>query len=155
MLNIELVYNLYDSLTPDKKEELLGLLFKKSRQTMAYFKRSKDISLSKLEILADFYHMPLDCFRTNASFKTNSVLGNNNIVANIGYGANLLVELKAKQGKIDSLERELESSKTTAASKDDTIASKDDTIASKDEVIKMLRDQSDFLKAQIEMLQSK
>ena len=148
MLNIELVYNLYDSLTPDKKEELLGLLFKKSRQTMAYFKRSKDISLSKLEILADFYHMPLDCFRTNASFKTNSVLGNNNIVANIGYGANLLVELKAKQDKIDSLERELESSKTTAASKDDTIASKD-------EVIKMLRDQSDFLKAQIEMLQSK
>ena len=141
MLNIELVYNLYDSLTPDKKEELLGLLFKKSRQTMAYFKRSKDISLSKLEILADFYHMPLDCFRTNASFKTNSVLGNNNIVANIGYGANLLVELKAKQDKIDSLERELESSKTTAASKD--------------EVIKMLRDQSDFLKAQIEMLQSK
>lgn len=48
MLNIDLVYNLYDGLTPDKKERLLGLLFKKSRQTMAYFKRSKDISLSKL-----------------------------------------------------------------------------------------------------------
>ena len=63
MLNIDLVYNLYEGLTPDKKEELLGLLFKKSRQTMAYFKRSKDISLSKLEILADFYHMPLDYFQ--------------------------------------------------------------------------------------------
>lgn len=47
MLNIDLVYNLYDGLTPDKKERLLGLLFKKSRQTMAYFKRSKDISLFK------------------------------------------------------------------------------------------------------------
>ena len=42
MLNIDLVYNLYEGLTPEKKEALLGLLFKKSRQTMAYFKRSKD-----------------------------------------------------------------------------------------------------------------
>lgn len=56
---------------------------KKSRQTMAYFKRSKDISLSMLEILADFYHMTLDYFRANGSFKANNVTGNNDYVGNV------------------------------------------------------------------------
>ena len=107
MLNIDLVYNLYDGLTPDKKEELLGLLFKKSRQTMAYFKRSKDISLSKLEILADFYHMPLDYFRANSSFKTNNVNGNNNYVGNVSVTPNLLVENESLRKQIDSLERKI------------------------------------------------
>ena len=127
MLNIDLVYNLYDGLTPDKKERLLGLLFKKSRQTMAYFKRSKDISLSKLEILADFYQMPLDYFRTNGNLKTNNVNGNNNYVGNYGMGTNLLMDLKAKQEKIDSLERELDSMRGIIESQKATIASKEDT----------------------------
>jgi len=119
MLNIDLVYNLYEGLTPERKEELLGLLFKKSRQTMAYFKRSKDISLSKLEILADFYHMPLDYFRTNSSFKTNNVSGNNNYVGNVSTGTNLLIENESLRKQISSLEREIESLKETIASKDD------------------------------------
>lgn len=128
MLNIDLVYNLYDGLTPDKKEELLGLLFKKSRQTMAYFKRSKDISLSKLEILADFYHMPLDYFRANSSFKTNNVNGNNNYVGNVSVSTNLLVENESLRKQVASLEREL---------------------VSKDETNKVLKDLVDSLKNQI------
>lgn len=99
MLNIDLAYNLYEGLTPERKEELLGLLFKKSRQTMAYFKRSKDISLPKLEILVDFYHLPLDYFRTNSSFKTNNVSGNNNYVGNASTGTNLLIEKKALENR--------------------------------------------------------
>lgn len=139
MLNIELVYNLYDSLTPDKKEELLGLLFKKSRQTMAYFKRSKDISLSKLEILADFYHMPLDYFRSNSSFKVNNVTGNNNYVGNVSVSTNLLVENEGLRKQVASLEREIETLKANLASKDDTTV--------------VLKDHIESLKKQVEMLQ--
>lgn len=128
MLNIDLVYNLYEGLTPEKKEELLGLLFKKSRQTMAYFKRSKDISLSKLEILADFYHMPLDYFRANSNFKTNNVNGNNNYVGNVSVSTNLLVENESLRKQVASLEREL---------------------VSKDETNKVLKDLVDSLKNQI------
>ena len=120
MLNIELVYTLCEGLTPERKEELLGLLFKKSRQTMAYFKRSKDISLSKLEILADFYHMPLDYFRTNSSFRTNNVSGNNNYVGNVSVSANLLVENEGLRKQVASLEREIESLKAISDSKDET-----------------------------------
>jgi len=148
MLNIDLVYNLYEGLTPERKEELLGLLFKKSRQTMAYFKRSKDISLSKLEILADFYHMPLDYFRTNSSFKTNNVSGNNNYVGNVSTGTNLLIENESLRKQISSLEREIETLNTTLAAKNDTIASKDDTNA-------VLKDHVDSLKKQLEILQGK
>lgn len=62
MLNLDLIDNLYAGLTKDQQQELIGLLFKKSKQTMSYFRRTKDISLSKLEVLADFFHMPLDTF---------------------------------------------------------------------------------------------
>ena len=86
---------------------------------MAYFKRSKDISLSKLEILADFYHMSLDYFRTNSSFKTNNVFGNNNYVGNVSTVTNLLIENESLRKQISSLEREIESLKATIASKDD------------------------------------
>ena len=146
MLNIDLVYNLYEGLTPERKEELLGLLFKKSRQTMAYFKRSKDISLSKLEILADFYHMPLDYFRTNSSFKTNNVSGNNNYVGNVSTGTNLLIENESLRKQIACLEREIDTLKGTIASKEDTIASKEDTNA-------VLKDHVDSLKKQLEFYQ--
>lgn len=95
---------------------------------MAYFKRSKDISLSKLEILADFYHMPLDYFRANSNFKTNNVNGNNNYVGNVSVSTNLLVENESLRKQVASLEREL---------------------VSKDETNKVLKDLVDSLKNQI------
>jgi len=152
MLNIDLVYNLYEGLTPERKEELLGLLFKKSRQTMAYFKRSKDISLSKLEILADFYHMPLDYFRTNSSFKTNNVSGNNNYVGNVSTGTNLLIENESLRKQISSLEREM---KTLQDSKEREIETLQATITSKEDTNTVLKDHIDSLKRQLEILQGK
>ena len=151
MLDIQLVYNLYDGLTPERKEELLGLLFKKSRQTMAYFKRSKDISLSKLEILADFYHMPLDYFRTNGSIKTNNVSGNNNYVGNVAMGTNLLIENESLRKQIDSLQREME---TLKASKESEINSLKNTIASKEDTNAVLKYHVESLKKQLEFHQS-
>jgi len=56
MLNTELVDRMYAELPKERQQELITLLFKNSKQTMNYFKRTKDISLSKLEILADLSH---------------------------------------------------------------------------------------------------
>lgn len=74
MLNIDLIYRHYDSLTKDKKEELLTKLFKNSRQTMAYFRRTKNVSLSKLEILADAFNKPIDYFRLNNPYDEDEIL---------------------------------------------------------------------------------
>lgn len=50
---------------------------------MNYFRRTKDISLSKSGTLADFFHMPLDYLREGSSFRANNVSGNNNTVGNV------------------------------------------------------------------------
>ena len=60
MLNIELIENLYASLPKEQQQNLTSQLVKSSKQNMNYFRRTKDISMSKLEIIADFFHMPLD-----------------------------------------------------------------------------------------------
>lgn len=121
MLNIELINTLYDGLPKERQQELITLLFKKSKQTMAYFKRTKDISLSKLETLADFFGMPLDYFRANSTFKANNVAGNNNYVGNVSVNTNLMFEN-------DSLRREVESLRATLKAKDETIQSKNEFI---------------------------
>lgn len=83
MLNIDLIDNLYAGLTKEQQQSLCELLFKKSKQNMNYFRRTKDISLSKSETLADFFHMPLDYLREGSSFRANNVSGNNNTVGNV------------------------------------------------------------------------
>lgn len=102
-------------------------------------KRSKDISLSKLEILADFYCMPLDYFRTNSSFKANNVSGNNYYVGNVSVSTNLLLENENLRKQIESLEREKESLNATIASKEDTNT--------------VLKDHVESLKKQLEFYQ--
>lgn len=57
MLNLEMIDNLYASLSKEQQQALIAQLFKKSKQTMSYFHRTKDISLSKLETLADFFDL--------------------------------------------------------------------------------------------------
>ena len=118
MLNVDLLENLYAGLDNDKKQELMSLVFKKSRQTFAYFRRTKDVSLSKLEIIADYFHMPLDYFRITSAFKANNVAGNNNYVGNVSISTNLLIEN-------ESLKRELEALKETIKAKDESLKTKD------------------------------
>ena len=95
MLNIDLIDNLYAGLSKEQKDDLIIRLFKRSKQTMNYFRRTKDISMSKLEILADYFHMPLDYFRIESNFKFNNVTGSNNYVGNVSVGTNLLIENEA------------------------------------------------------------
>lgn len=134
MLNIDLVDNLYASLSKEQPQNLCSLLFKNSKQTMNYFRRTKDISLSKLETLADFFHMPLDYFRLGNSFATNNVNGNNNI-GNVSLSNNLLIEN-------DSLRKEVESLKETLKAKDEALKAKDDLIQAKTDYIEALKTQA-------------
>ena len=123
MLNLDLIDNLYAGLTKEQQQDLISLLFKKSKQTMSYFRRTKDISLSKLEVLADFFHMPLDYFRVESSFKANNASGNNNYVGNVSVNTNLMMEN-------ESLRKQLEAVQNVVKAKDDTLAAKDALIQS-------------------------
>ena len=126
MLNLELIDSLYASLPSDQQKQLITLLFKRSKQTMAYFRRTKDISLSKLETLADFFHMPLDYFRAGSSFKTNNISGNNNFVGNVTVNSNLMVENEMLRSKVISMEATIEAKNETIKAKDDLISSKNE-----------------------------
>lgn len=121
MLNLDLIDNLYAGLTKEQQQDLISLLFKKSKQTMSYFRRTKDISLSKLEVLADFFHMPLDYFRVESSFKANNVSGNNNYVGNVSVNTNLMMEN-------ESLRREISGLRETLKAKEETLHTKNDLI---------------------------
>ena len=61
--------------------------------------------MSKLETLADYFHMPLDYFRIESSFKTTNVTGDNNYVGNISLGNNLLLENNALRQEIIGLKQ--------------------------------------------------
>lgn len=121
MLNLDLIDNLYAGLTKEQQQDLISLLFKKSKQTMSYFRRTKDISLSKLEVLADFFHMPLDYFRVRSSFRANNVNGNNNNVGNVSVNTNLMIEN-------ESLRREISGLRETLKAKEETLNTKNDLI---------------------------
>ncbi len=121
MLNTELVDTLYAGLPKERQQELITLLFKNSKQTMNYFKRAKDIILSKLETLADFFHMPLDYFRANSSFSANNIYGSNNNVGNITLSGNLIAENDALRRELASLKKTIEAMEVTIKTKDDMI----------------------------------
>ncbi len=125
MLNIDLIETLYSGLTKERQQELISLLFKKSKQTMTYFRRTKDISFSKAETFADFFGMPLDYFRTNSSFKANNITGNNNYVGNVSVNTNLMFENDALRKEVDNLRAMLKA--------------KDETIEAKTEFINALK----------------
>lgn len=134
MLNIELIENLYASLPKEQQQNLTSQLFKRSKQNMNYFRRTKDISMSKLEIIADFFHMPLDYFRQNGAVKAINVLGDDNQVGNVYINSNLIKE-------IEGLKKELDSKKETLESKEETIKAKNDTIESQKILIASLQAQ--------------
>ena len=120
MLNIELVYSLYEGLSPERKEELRDRLFKKSRQTMAYFKRSKDISLSKLKVMADFYQMPLDRFRLNSNMNSDKLATTGQCFSKCSTVEELQNECSTLKNKIRGLEHEMDVLKATLTSKEET-----------------------------------
>lgn len=69
MLDNDLLEKLYKGLTSERKKELLKLLFNESNQSMAYFRRGKNIMLCKAEILADFFDIPIDSLRKDCRYE--------------------------------------------------------------------------------------
>ena len=114
MLNFELINTLYEGLSREQKQELIGLLFKKSKQSISYFRRSKDISLSKLEIIADYFQMPLDYFRDDCSFQTNNLRSDGKYVNIATTTTGLMIENVF-------LRKEVLGLKTTIEAKNQTI----------------------------------
>lgn len=106
MLNVDLIESLYNSLPSSRQKALLSMLFNRSDQTMEYFRKRKDISFSKLEILADFFNKPLEYFRQDSSFIVDDSNYGNNCVGNIYINSdtNLMAENEMLRNKVSSLE---------------------------------------------------
>lgn len=127
MLNLELIDDLYASLPKERQKELITKLFNKSKQSMGYFHRTKDITLAKLEVLADFFGMPLDYFRQGNGFKAKNLQSNAD--GNTSLNMGLMMENK-------SLSMQVESMKTI-------IAAKDETVKAQNTIIQLFRAQMD------------
>lgn len=112
MLNIELVDRLYAQLPREQQQRLIARLFKQSKQTMAYFRRTKDISLSKLETLADFFCIPLDALRQ----------GSTTPPLHTERDTQLVVENEQLRHEIDHLQALLRSKEETIEAKNETIS---------------------------------
>ena len=125
MLNLELIDKLYASLSREQQQELIEQLFKKSKQTMSYFHRTKDISLSKLETIADFFQLPLDYFRMENATMVQGISTNIATLGEFPINTHLTLENHALQKEVESLRTALEA--------------KDETIRAKQEVIDTLR----------------
>lgn len=112
MLNIELVDRLYAQLPREQQQRLIARLFKQSKQTMAYFRRTKDISLSKLETLADFFCLPLDALRLGSSTPPLRADGNTQLAM-----------------ENEQLHKEIQHLRALLRSKEETIEAKNETIS--------------------------
>ena len=140
MLNVDLIESLYNSLPSSRQKVLLSMLFNRSNQTMEYFRKRKDISFSKLEILADFFHKPLEYFRQDSSFMADDRNYGNNYVGNIYINSdtNLMAENEMLRKKVSSLET--------------AIDEKDKAIKELDEIYSEKKLELIDLKAQLKML---
>ena len=140
MLNVDLIESLYNSLPSSRQKALLSMLFNRSDQTMEYFRKRKDISFSKLEILADFFHKPLEYFRQDSSFIADDSYYGNNYVGNvyINSDTNLMAENEMLRKKVSSLET--------------AIDEKDKAIKELDEIYSEKKLELIDLKAQLKMM---
>ena len=140
MLNVDLIESLYNSLPSSQQKALLSMLFNRSDQTMDYFRKRKDISFSKLEILADFFHKPLEYFRQDSSFIADDSYYGNNYVGNIYINSdtNLMAENEMLRKKVSSLET--------------AIDEKDKAIKELDEIYSEKKLELIELKAQLKMM---
>ncbi len=140
MLNVDLIESLYNSLPSSRQKALLSMLFNRSDQTMEYFRKRKDISFSKLEILADFFHKPLEYFRQDSSFIADDSNYGNNCVGNIYINSDtdLMAENEMLRNKVNSLET--------------AIDEKDKAIKELDEIYSEKKLELIDLKAQLKMM---
>jgi hypothetical protein len=120
MLNIELVETLYGGLSSASQEHIRYLLFGNKQQDLSAFFRSNDIGLSKLEILADYFRMPLESFRKDSQFDMTSIRGNNMVRNNIYVqeDESLAMEREALKKEIANLRNQINAKTAELEAKD-------------------------------------
>lgn len=181
MLNTALLNQLYKAESKERQQELIRLLFKKSRQTMNYFKRTKDVGLSKLEIMSDFFGLPIDSFREGNSFYPTNVKAARIVqMDNAALSKDLQKEKEKLQKQLESKENQLEQANKTledlrshmedlrhnietykdlVKAKDEALKAKDEALKAKDDVLKVkdeaLKVKDEALKAKDEALKAK
>lgn len=123
MLNIELVETLYASLSKEGLAHLKFLLFGNENEDLSSFLRSKDIGLSKLETLADYFRMPLESLRKDSKFDMTKTIGNNS-VGNVVLQEyeSLALERKTLKKGIEELQAQIDIKSAELKAKDRKIA---------------------------------
>lgn len=155
MLNVDLIDKLYSELPKERQQQLVLQLFKKSRQSMAYFRRTKDISLTKLEILADFFKMPLDYFRLGSELfeRAAHIETKDNIFAVGSYvstGAGLMIRIQALQQQLADKEELLNEKKEELNEKKKELKEKDERIKSMESMMTFMNDAMNGVKGAME-----
>lgn len=104
MVNTLLIESLLCFLPQDYKQKLQNMLMGDPSQSLFYLCARRDFPLPVIEMLADFYGVPLGCFCKNRadsggmmSQNTNIVHGSNNLVANVGIGQDAEMERLRQQ----------------------------------------------------------
>lgn len=137
-LNYEFIEGLYKSLDKSRQKLLVERLFKNSRQSIRYFQRNPNITLTKLEILSDFFGLPWDAFRAGNRYysekgsRREDVYSTDRFQGADGFG-HLMNELSAQKEEIKRLEDKI-------AHLNELMALKDMNLKTKDELIQMLKD---------------
>jgi hypothetical protein len=146
MLNLDLVDALYDGLSKAQQQDLIGQLFKRSKQTMNYFHRTKDISMSKLEILADFFHMSMDSLRIGGSANSTYVPGNHNTVSCNFVNSDEKLKNVSLEKEIDNMAERLKESQERIKDLQGRIEDLQERVKDKESIIQMQTDMIDSLK---------
>lgn len=71
MLNLDFINRLYKALDREKKHQLLFDLFGPGRQSLSYFRRTNDTSLSKVETMAHAFGVPVDALLLDSPYTYN------------------------------------------------------------------------------------
>lgn len=116
MLDIKMIDALYAKLDRATQQQLIGELFKKSRQTMNYFKRTRDVGLTKVEILSAYFGVPIDTLVLDSKYRATTVAGNSGVrIAGVQVGDGL-------QKDVDHLTQLLHDAKASKSQADMQIA---------------------------------
>lgn len=116
ILNCDLIEQLFERLPNEQQHALIEELFKKSRQSISYFRRTPNITIAKLDILARHFGMPWDAFRnSNKYFHSISTGDGCHHIASISINDNhaeevesLTKQLKAEKEKYEQLKKDKE-----------------------------------------------
>lgn len=136
MLNVDYITKLYKSMSREDKKDFLFKVFGPGRQSMAYFKRTKDTTLSKAELMARLFDIPVDALLTDSPYTYNRQTKS---ISRFGCTE---VESPSEsipspasdvcQKKIEELEKEIRYLKEISELKDDKLKLLEEKLASKD-----------------------